>query len=387
MNQFDTIIIRFGELYTKGKNKKDFVNRLFHNMKNNLDNEGIKFIKAHDHIYLELEENVDKENLISQLKNISGIYSFSLANKIDATEENIIESSFKLLMNASKQNTFKVYTRRIDKTFPINSDSINRLVASKILKNSHYKVDVHHPDYLLSIEIRPHFAYIFLETIKGLGGYPSNTMGGALMLISGGIDSPVAASLLLKRGVHLEYLHFASPPYTNVAVIDKVKDLLNVISINQNHVYLHIVPFTKLQEEIYRHVDESYAITIMRRMMIRIACKVVKNRHLLAIATGESIGQVASQTLESMKVISSVADEVIIRPLATYDKVEVIKISKEINTYDISIRPYEDCCTIFTPKQPKTKPHLDKVLAFENKFDYASLVDECVKNIETIRLK
>lgn len=387
MNQFDTIIIRFGELYTKGKNKKDFVNRLFYNMKNNLDNEGIKFIKAHDHIYLELEENVDKENLISQLKNISGIYSFSLANKIDATEENIIESSFKLLMNASKQNTFKVYTRRIDKTFPINSDSINRLVASKILKNSHYKVDVHHPDYLLSIEIRPHFAYIFLETIKGLGGYPSNTMGGALMLISGGIDSPVAASLLLKRGVHLEYLHFASPPYTSVAVIDKVKDLLNVISSNQNHVYLHIVPFTKLQEEIYRHVDESYAITIMRRMMIRIACKVVKNRHLLAIATGESIGQVASQTLESMKVISSVADEVIIRPLATYDKVEVIKISKEINTYDISIRPYEDCCTIFTPKQPKTKPHLDKVLAFENKFDYASLVDECVKNIETIRLK
>ncbi len=387
MNQFDTIIIRFGELYTKGKNKKDFVNRLFYNMKNNLDNEGIKFIKAHDHIYLELEENVDKENLISQLKNISGIYSFSLANKIDATEENIIESSFKLLMNASKQNTFKVYTRRIDKTFPINSDSINRLVASKILKNSHYKVDVHHPDYLLSIEIRPHFAYIFLETIKGLGGYPSNTMGGALMLISGGIDSPVAASLLLKRGVHLEYLHFASPPYTNVAVIDKVKDLLNVISSNQNHVYLHIVPFTKLQEEIYRHVNESYAITIMRRMMIRIACKVVKNRHLLATATGESIGQVASQTLESMRVISGVADEVIIRPLATYDKVEVIKISKEINTYDISIRPYEDCCTIFTPKQPKTKPHLDKVLAFENKFDYASLVDECVKNIETIRLK
>lgn len=387
MNQFDTIIIRFGELYTKGKNKKDFVNRLFYNMKNNLDNEGIKFIKAHDHIYLELEENVDKENLISQLKNISGIYSFSLANKIDATEENIIESSFKLLMNASKQNTFKVYTRRIDKTFPINSDSINRLVASKILKNSHYKVDVHHPDYLLSIEIRPHFAYIFLETIKGLGGYPSNTMGGALMLISGGIDSPVAASLLLKRGVHLEYLHFASPPYTSVAVIDKVKDLLNVISSNQNHVYLHIVPFTKLQEEIYRHIDESYAITIMRRMMIRIACKVVKNRHLLAIATGESIGQVASQTLESMRVISSVADEVIIRPLATYDKVEVIKISKEINTYDISIRPYEDCCTIFTPKQPKTKPHLDKVLAFENKFDYASLLDECVKNIETIRLK
>ncbi len=387
MNQFDTIIIRFGELYTKGKNKKDFVNRLFYNMKNNLDNEGIKFIKAHDHIYLELEENVDKENLISQLKNISGIYSFSLANKITATEENIIESSFKLLMNASKQNTFKVYTRRIDKTFPINSDSINRLVASKILKNSHYKVDVHQPDYLLSIEIRPHFAYIFLETIKGLGGYPSNTMGGALMLISGGIDSPVAASLLLKRGVHLEYLHFASPPYTNVAVIDKAKDLLNVISSNQNHVYLHIVPFTKLQEEIYRHVDESYAITIMRRMMIRIACKVVKNRHLLAIATGESIGQVASQTLESMRVISSVADEVIIRPLATYDKVEVIKISKEINTYDISIRPYEDCCTIFTPKQPKTKPHLDKVLAFENKFDYASLLDECVKNIETIRLK
>ena len=387
MKQFDTIIIRFGELYTKGKNKKDFVNRLFYNIKNNVSNEGIEFIKAHDHIYLEIKEEIDEESLIAQLKNISGIYSFSLAYKVNANEEEIIQKSYEILKEAPTLKTFKVYTRRIDKSFPLHSDYINRKVASKILKNSAYKVDVHEPDYLLSIEIRPHFAYIFLKTLKGLGGYPSNTMGGALMLISVGIVSPVAASLLLKRGVHLEYLHFASPPYTNVAVIDKVKDLLNVISSNQNHVYLHIVPFTKLQEEIYRHVDESYAITIMRRMMIRIACKVVKNRHLLAIATGESIGQVASQTLESMKVISSVADEVIIRPLATYDKVEVIKISKEINTYDISIRPYEDCCTIFTPKQPKTKPHLDKVLAFETKFDYASLVDECVKNIETIRLK
>ncbi len=387
MKQFDTIIIRFGELYTKGKNKKDFVNRLFYNIKNNISYEGIEFIKAHDHIYLEIKQDIDEKNLIDQLKNIPGIYSFSLAYKVKASEEDIIERSYEILKESPTMHTFKVYARRIDKSFPIHSDNINRLVATKILKNSDYKVDVHHPDYLLSIEIRPHFAYIFLRTIKGLGGYPSNTMGGVLMLISGGIDSPVAASLLLKRGVHLEYLHFASPPYTNVAVIDKVKDLLNVISAQQSHVYLHVVPFTKLQEEIYRHVDESYAITIMRRMMIRIACKVAKKRHLLAIATGESIGQVASQTLESMKVISDVADEVILRPLATYDKVEIIKISKEINTYDISIRPYEDCCTIFTPKQPKTKPHLDKVLAFESKFDFSSLVDECVNNVETIKLK
>ena len=387
MINFDTIIIRFGELSTKGKNKKNFIDKLFHNIKFNVSDQLLSISKTHDHIYIGVNDDTDKLQLIEELKNISGIYSFSLAKKVKCDKDVIIDEAYKILNEEEKLSTFKIKTHRIDKTFPIHSDDMNRLVATKILKNTHYKVDVHHPDYLLCIEIRADFAYIFVETILGLGGYPAQSMGGAMMLISGGIDSPVAASLLLKRGVYLEYLHFASPPYTNAAVIDKVKDLLNIVTATQHKVILHIVPFTKLQEEIYKHVDESYAITIMRRMMMRIACQMTRKRHLLAIATGESIGQVASQTLESMMVISKVCDENIIRPLATYDKNEVIKIAKDIGTYDISIRPYEDCCTIFTPRQPKTKPHLDKVIEFESKFNFQALVDECVEKVETIKIK
>ena len=220
-----------------------------------------------------------------------------------------------------------------------------------------------------------------------MGGYPKGSIGRGLMMISGGIDSPVASFMLMKRGVELSFIHFAAPPYTNSGVIQKLVDLLSVLNEYQTKIRLYIVPFTKLQEEIYKYSDVGYPITIMRRMMYRIAVEVAKEKHISVVCSGESIGQVASQTLESMNVINSVTNMPVIRPLATFDKVDIIKIAKEIGTYDISIRPFEDCCTIFAPVKPKTAPHEDICEAIEKKFDYQTLVDECVKNIETKEIK
>ncbi len=255
-------------------------------------------------------------------------------------------------------------------------------VAGKILANTNLKVDVHNPDILLSIEVRDEGTYIFSKTIPGAGGYPLGVAGKAMMMISGGIDSPVAAYLLMKRGVTIECIHFAAPPYTSEAVIYKLQDLLHTLNKYQPSIRLNIIPFTKLQLAIYENAPESYAITIMRRMMFRIASILAKRRNCKVIASGESLGQVASQTMQSMNVINEVTNMPVIRPVVTMDKNEIIALSKKIGTYDISIRPYEDCCTIFSPKNPKTSPKLDECLAIEAKFDYQSLIDECLNNLE-----
>ena len=275
-------------------------------------------------------------------------------------------------------------TKRADKLYPMISDDINREIAGFVLKNTAYKVDVHNPDVLVSITIREDAAYIYTEDILGAGGYPLGVGGKAIMMMSGGIDSPVAAYLLMKRGVTVECVHFAAPPYTNAAVIDKIKDLCTMLNRYQPKIKVHIVPFTKLQENIYKYSNESYAITIMRRMMYRIAERLAEKYKCLAIANGESVGQVASQTLASMQVINAVTSMPIIRPVAIFDKTEIIKLAKKINTYDISIRPYEDCCTIFSPKNPKTAPKLEEVLAFETKWNFEDDIAECIKNTETI---
>ena len=257
-------------------------------------------------------------------------------------------------------------------------------MAGVILRNKeNIKVDLHHPEANFQIEIREEGTYVFLDKFKGLGGYPLGIGGKALALLSGGIDSPVACFYMMKRGVALETIHFASFPYTSKAAEEKVYDILDKLNVIQPSITLHIVPFTKLQEEIYKHVDESYAITIMRRMMVRIASAWAKKRNCLALVTGESVGQVASQTLNSMSVINDVTNTPIIRPVACFDKVEIMDVAKKIDTYEISIRPFEDCCTIFTPKNPVTKPTLEKALEYEAKFDYQTLIDEILKNIET----
>ena len=335
-----------------------------------------------DHIYLLLNEE-NAELVMHRLEDVSGIHSFSPVIKIEPNIDSIIQNAL-ALMELEEGKTFKVKARRADKTFPYVSDDINRKVATAILKTDAWKVDVHHPDVLLSIDVRQDASYLFTKTYMGAGGYPLGIGGKAMMMMSGGIDSPVAAYLLMKRGVLCELIHFAAPPYTSEAVLDKIQDLAKKLNRYQESIRIHIVPFTELQVAIYEHVDESYAITLMRRMMYRIADRLAKRRKCLAIANGESIGQVASQTLASMYVINHVTSTPTIRPLATMDKTDIISLARKIDTFDISIRPYEDCCTIFEPKNPKTAPKLDIVEELEKTFDFDSLIETCIRNIEVI---
>ena len=382
MITYDHIMIRFGELSTKGKNKKDFIRTLSDNVKNALkDWPELSFETRYDHIYVGLN-NLDYRPIIERLQDVSGIHALSLVYRCSKEIEDMKESALNLIKE-EEGKTFKVKVKRGDKTYPIISDDITRIVAGHILRNTeHLKVDVHNPDILLSIEVRQEAAYIFCKTYLGAGGYPLGVGGKTMHMLSGGIDSPVAAYLMMKRGVSIECIHFASPPYTQMGVIYKLEDLLKVLTRYQPRIRLHIVPFTKIQEAIYDNAPESYCITLMRRMMFRLADALSKRRKCPVISSGESIGQVASQTLQSMHVINAVTNTPVIRPLATTDKLEIIKISKKIGTYDISIRPYEDCCTIFTPKAPKTMPHMDEVEEFEKKFDYESMIRDAINNVE-----
>ena len=379
---YDRIMVRFGELSTKGKNKKDFIRQLGDNIKRALKSyKDLQIEVRFDHIYVILNGQ-DYQPVLEILQDISGIHSLSLVHKCEK-DMDVIKHDALELMKLESFKTFKVTCKRSDKTFPLISDQILRQVAGEILRNiKDIKVDVHNPEKTLSIEIRYEGAYIFCQTFPGAGGYPLGIGGKTMHMLSGGIDSPVAAYLMMKRGMTIECIHFASPPYTQMGVIYKLEDLLHVLNKYQGKIRLNIVPFTKIQEAIYDHADESYCITLMRRMMYRLADRLARRRNCLVISTGESLGQVASQTLQSIHVINAVTNMPIIRPCATMDKLEIINISEKIGTYDISIRPYEDCCTIFTPKNPKTAPDIKQVEKYESQFDWEPLIEEAVKNVE-----
>lgn len=384
--KYDQIMVRFGELSTKGKNKKDFINTLARNIRNALsDYSSLEYIVKLDHIYIVLNDN-DPDEIIGILQGISGIHALSLVLKTDDEIDNVKKVCLELIKQ-EEGKTFKVHAKRANKKYPIISNQINREIASVILKNTSLKVDVHNPDILLSLEMRDDGCYIFTKTFKGAGGYPLGVGGKIMHMLSGGIDSPVAAYLLMKRGLKIECIHFASPPYTNIGVIEKLKDLLGKLNTYQESIRLNVIPFTKIQEKIYEVSDESYAITIMRRMMFRLASELAKRRHCPAVSSGESVGQVASQTIDSMNVINEVTNTPILRPLVTYDKLDIIELARKIDTYEISIRPFEDCCTIFAPKNPKTKPSLEKAIEYENKFDYKTMIEEALNNIEVIYVK
>ncbi|MBP5091671.1 MAG: tRNA 4-thiouridine(8) synthase ThiI [Bacilli bacterium] len=376
-------MIRFGELSTKGENKKIFIDCLYRNIKHALKPfPNLKFEKNRDHIFVRLNEE-RPDDILPLLQEIPGIQRISLVVPCPKEQDKISELAVELVRKEEGKN-FKIETKRIDKTYPLKSYDICVSCADAIIDNLGLEVDVHNPDIVLHVEIGFESAFLYCHEYEGAGGYPLGMNGKVLLLLSGGIDSPVAAYSLLRRGIKIECLHFASPPYTSEAVLDKLKDLLDVMNAYQERIKLNVAPFTKIQESIYKYVDEPYCITEMRRMMMRIAERVAKKTNCKAIATGESIGQVASQTLDSMVTINDVTNFPIIRPLAVEDKVKIINTAKRIGTFEISIRPYEDCCTIFKPKKPKTKPRIDECEFFEKKWDWASQIDECVASIEKL---
>lgn len=380
---YDHILVRFGELSTKGKNRKDFIKRLLTNVKNALrDFNELTYERTHDRMYIMLNGE-DHEAVAKHLQQVFGISSFSFAVKV-ASDIEVIKQTCLVLAKQSDAQTFKIEARRSFKQFPMVPDEINREVAGEILRNTDIKVNVREPQLRIQIELHQEATYIMTGKIKGNGGYPVGVGGKALVMLSGGIDSPVACYMTMKRGVAIECIHYASPPYTSQAAQDKVLELARAIAPYQGHIRLHIIPFTDLQLAIYKNCDESYAITIMRRMMYRIAERVAQKQNCLAIVNGESIGQVASQTLESMQTINCVTDMPVIRPVACLDKLEIIDISQKIGTYDISIQPFEDCCTIFTPKNPVTKPTKHRAERLEGRFDFTSLIEDCIARMESV---
>lgn len=376
------IMIKYGELTTKKANRKTFINILNNNILKVLHGYSVNIKKDRVRMYIECDEN-DITEITEKLQKIFGLHSIVICHKVNTNIDEISSKVLELLKN-TKFKTFKINTKRADKKFPIPSMEFNNKMGGVVLKNTDLKVDVHTPDVLVNIEVRHEGTFIYTNEIQGIGGYPVGIQGKGLLMLSGGIDSPVAGYLSLKRGVDLECLYFESPPHTSIEAKNKVIRLASIIDEYSGNIKVNIVPFTKLQETIYKNVPDNYVITIMRRMMYRIAEKVAKKNKCKILINGESIGQVASQTLSSMIVINNVTNMPVIRPLACMDKIEIIGIAKKIKTYETSILPYEDCCTIFLPKHPVINPDLDKCIKYENLFDYEELINECVENIEVV---
>jgi len=387
MMQYDHILIRYGEMALKGKNRKNFIIQLQHNLQQQLKDFPETKVKRTQGRMFVLLNGHNPERVMEKCKDVFGIQSLSLAIKVQNDETEIKDAALWALENSTDVRTFKISVKRIDKKFPIRSQDMNQVLGRHLLTNTTgYTVDVHRPDLELKVEIRNEATYITSSVIPGPGGLPVGTSGKTLLLLSGGIDSPVAGFLAMKRGVEIEAIHFHSPPFTSGRAKQKVLDLAEKLTHYGHKINVHVVPFTKLQQHIFREMPENYAMTIMRRMMLRISEQVCKKESILSITTGESLGQVASQTMESMNVINEVTDYPVLRPLVAMDKDDIIKISKDIETYDISIRPYEDCCTIFVPKSPKTRPARDKVNQFESQTDFSGLIEEAVGGIDVITL-
>ncbi|MFS8651024.1 MAG: tRNA uracil 4-sulfurtransferase ThiI [Caldibacillus sp.] len=386
---YDHILVRYGEISTKGKNRGDFIECLRTNTAYVLrDFKKIKIQAKHDRMYIQLNGE-DWRKIAQPLKKVFGIQSFSPVVKVKKDIEAIKESARALLAEMEPTGkTFKVNARRSDKSFPYTSNELNQNLGGYLLQEfPGLRVDLHDPDIELLLEVRNDFVYLTSEVIDGAHGLPVGSGGKAMLMLSGGIDSPVAGYLAMKRGLLLEAVHFASPPFTSEQAKQKVIDLGKILAEVSGQFTIHFVPFTKIQQLIQEKVPQSYTMTITRRMMLRITDEIRKKREGLAIVTGESLGQVASQTLESMFTINEVTNTPIIRPLVTMDKLDIIAIAEKIGTLPISNRPFEDCCTIFTPQRPATKPRRDKANQYEAGIDFAPLIAEAVAGVETMTLK
>ena len=375
------ILIRYGELSTKGRNKKMFTQKLASNIKKALvDFPQVKVIPDYDFMYLDLHE-APEEAVIEKVKPIFGIQSISPVYIVEKDMEVAKKVVLDLLSQEDLEGkTFKIMTRRSDHTFEMDTNQINLFLGDAVLEVfPDIKVQLKQPDITVRIDVRREHLMVSLKTIQGAGGLPVGTSGRAMLMLSGGIDSPVAGYLAMKRGMEIQCVHFASPPYTSPQALEKTKLLAAKIARFGGSIQFLTVPFSRIQEEIKKSVPEAYLMTIMRRFMLRITDQLRENARALAIANGESVGQVASQTLESMVAINDVTNTPIIRPVATMDKLDIIKVAEEIDTFELSIQPFEDCCTVFAPPSPKTKPKLEKARQYEARLDVEGLIKEAVE--------
>ena len=375
------ILIRYGELSTKGRNKKMFTQKLASNIKKALvDFPQVKVIPDYDFMYLDLHE-APEEAVIEKVKPIFGIQSISPVYIVEKDMEVAKKVVLDLLSQEDLEGkTFKIMTKRSDHTFEMDTNRINLFLGDAVLEAfPDIKVQLKQPDITVRIDVRREHLMVSLKTIQGAGGLPVGTSGRAMLMLSGGIDSPVAGYLAMKRGMEIQCVHFASPPYTSPQALEKTKLLAAKIARFGGSIQFLTVPFSRIQEEIKKSVPEAYLMTIMRRFMLRITDQLRENARALAIANGESVGQVASQTLDSMVAINDVTSTPIIRPVATMDKLDIIKVAEEIDTFELSIQPFEDCCTVFAPPSPKTKPKLEKARQYEARLDVEGLIKEAVE--------
>ena len=393
MKRIDLILLKYGEIALKGLNRPVFERKLIDNIASAVSKIGKFSIRnSQSTIYLEpLEDGIDMFETIDRLQRIFGIVNICPVMRCEKDMDSIFKTAVECLSDLDLSGkTFKVEAKREDKTFPLNSPQISREVGGAILKaygDGGLKVDVHDPDILVQVEIRKE-AYVFAEKFSGAGGMPVGTGGKATLLLSGGIDSPVAGWMIAKRGVKIEAVYFHSPPYTSERAKEKVVDLAKILSVYAGAIKLHVVPFTDIQLSIIENCPKEYLTIIMRRLMMRIAEKIARQNGSLALITGESVGQVASQTMESLYCTDSAVNMPVFRPCIGMDKEEIVRISKKIDAYETSIQPYEDCCTIFVPKHPKTKPSLGEIVkAEENLGDVEAALDKAIADTEVIEVK
>lgn len=380
------IFLKYAELSTKKDNINFFLKTLNDDIKKNLkDNVLIKYDYGRMFI---IPKNNNFDEVTKQLQNIFGIHEIVIAYKDSSKELDNIKNNVIELLRNKEFKTFKVDIKRSDKSYPYDGMELRKIFGSHILKNiDNISVDVNNPDIIVTIEIRLKEVLIYFDKIKGIGGYPVGTLGKGILMLSGGIDSPVAGYLAMKRGVKLEAIYFESPPHTSEQALDKVKKLAKKLSVYNNDIKLHIINFTEIQEEIYKNIPHEYLITIMRRMMYRISAIVASRSNTKIIVNGESIGQVASQTLSSMSAINEVVKIPVIRPVACFDKLEIIDLAKKIDTYETSVLPYEDCCTIFVPDHPVINPEKSKCEEYEKLINYEDMIYKAVKEKNTIVIR
>lgn len=386
--KYDHILVRYGELTLKGTNRKRFTNVLKENVIQSLRSlEGTRVKCERDRMFISLFEEANVNEVMNRLTKIFGIKSISPVFKTTQNLEDIKQLCVSLAKDFANGDTFKIDVKRVDKSFSLDTYQLQRELGGVILKSvDHLKVDVKRPTHNIKVEVRKEGVYIYTKVIDGAGGLPTGTGGKTLLQLSGGIDSPVAGMEMMKRGVKIEAIHFHSPPFTSKKAKDKVIELTRILSERVGPIKLHIVPFTALQKQINKSVHPRYTMTSTRRMMLRVTDIILERIGANAIVNGENLGQVASQTLKSMYAINDVTSTPILRPLISLDKEDIIKKAKEIGTFEVSIQPYEDCCTIFTPKNPVTEPDFDKVVKYESVFNFDNLVQEAADNVETIEI-